>query len=557
MPLLEHFPPPFAPRQIQREILGEIESCLESGYKKIVLCAPTGVGKSLVGLTVSRRFGSSFTVTASKHLQDQYVRDAAFLKPVKGKQNFACLKMMEEDGVAGPKRAVAEGLTCEKGQCQERRTVAGKETVEVCKFKPSISQVAEGSHDQNACYYYLQKYEALTAPHSLWNYHAFFQVMRYNKKLFADYLQREAAVFDEAHKIEDQIIQFVGFDVLGWQAAECNLPEERYDLGDLDSVAQLIDDIAYSYARQIRDLKESPGFGRNPDYDALAKLEHKHGRAFQAKLDIASDRGNFVVNKPLRGMDGRLKSVSVRPVDVSKFTGEFFEAQHQLFMSATIDAASFCENMGLDADKVAFVDAPKSPFPAENRSVEMLNVRQLSYGSTEQDELAVIAEIDRILGLHSGERGLVLTSSVYRCRKILENLSPENARRVRICHSSNSGKTQDEVLSEHGADPQGVLLSSSLWEGVDLKGGLSRFQVIAKVPYPNYTEARTKAKMARFPSWYTSQTVTKLLQGFGRSVRSEDDWAKTYVLDGAVRHLLFKAEGMIPRAYHDVLGIDP
>ena len=114
----------------------------------------------------------------------------------------------------------------------------------------------------------------------------------------------------------------------------------------------------------------------------------------------------------------------------------------------------------------------------------------------------------------------------------------------------------DEVISEHANDPNGVLLSSSLWEGVDLKDDLSRFQIIAKVPYPNYKEKRTKAKMDKFPMWYTSQTLTKLLQGFGRSIRSEDDWAKTYVLDTAVNNVFFKAQQMIPKAYYDVLGIE-
>ena len=226
-------------------------------------------------------------------------------------------------------------------------------------------------------------------------------------------------------------------------------------------------------------------------------------------------------------------------------------------MSATIDKHSFCENMGLDPENVAFVDATKSPFPIEHRTIDLLNIRRLSYGSTEDDELEVIRTIDRILDEHSTERGLILTSSVPRCQKILRYLSPKNTRRIRICHSSNKdGKTQDEIISDHAQDPTGVLLSSSLWEGVDLKDDLSRFQIIAKVPYPNYKEKRTKAKMDKFPLWYTSQTLTKLLQGFGRSIRSDDDYAKTYVLDAAVNNVFFKAQRMIPKAYYDVLGID-
>jgi len=88
-----------------------------------------------------------------------------------------------------------------------------------------------------------------------------------------------------------------------------------------------------------------------------------------------------------------------------------------------------------------------------------------------------------------------------------------------------------------------------------LKDDLSRFQIIAKIPYPPMTEKRIVEKMKRFPLWYDSQTLMKLLQGFGRSIRSEDDWARTYVLDSAVNFLIVKTRDIVPRAYHDILNI--
>ena len=555
--LLEKFPEQFTPREIQKQIINDIEEKLKSGYKKIILCAPTGVGKSLVGATVSSYFDSSFTVTASKHLQNQYIKDIPFLKPVKGKQNFPCLKLMSSEKVDNTRRAMRWGLTCEKGQCQERISKNGKEVIEVCKFKPTIKQVEENTPDSNSCHYYLQKYEALVSKHSLWNYHAFFQIMKFNKKLFEDYLDRKVSIFDEAHKIEDQIIQFVGFDIFSGQVDECNLSSDRYDFTDLDSMIQLTDDIAYSYAKKIKDIKESPIFENDPDYELITRLERRYDKAAQAKIDIMSDKDNFIVNDPVRDFNGNFRTISVKPIDVSKFANTFFETDYQIFMSATIDKQSFCENMRLKKEDVVFVDAPKSPFPIEHRKIDLLNIRRLSYGSTEEDEIEVIKTIDRILDEHSNERGLILTSSIPRCQKILRYLSPKNTRRIRICHSSNKdGKTQDEIISEHENDPTGVLLSSSLWEGVDLKDDLSRFQIIAKVPYPNYKEKRTKAKMDKFPLWYTSQTLTKLLQGFGRSIRSEEDWARTYVLDTAANNVFFKGQQMIPKAYHDVLGME-
>ena len=554
---MEKFPDHFTPREIQKEIISEIDEKLKSGFKKIILCAPTGVGKSLVGATISNYFDSSFTVTASKHLQDQYIKDIPFLKPVKGKQNFPCLKLMESEKVDDNKKAMSWGLTCEKGVCQERISKNGKEVFEVCKFKPTIKQVEDNATDPQSCHYYMQKYDALVSKHSLWNYHAFFTIMKFNKKLFEDYLDRKVTVFDEAHKIEDQIIQFVGFDIFAGQVNDCDLSSEKYDFTDLDSMIKLTDDMTYSYAKQIKDAKQNPAFQNNPDYELISKLERRHDKSAQAKIDIMADKDNFVVNDPVKDFNGNFRTISVKPIDVSKFAHLFFETPYQLFMSATINKLSFCENMGLQQDDVAFVDTIKSPFPIEHRQIELLNVSRLSYGSTQEDEIKVIKTIDRLLDEHSNERGLILTSSIPRCQKIIRHLSPKNTQRIRLCHSKNKdGKTQDQVISEHATDPTSVLLSSSLWEGVDLKDDLSRFQIIAKVPYPNYTEKRTKAKMEKFPFWYTSQTLTKILQGFGRSIRSDEDWAKTYVLDAAVNNVFFKGQQMIPRAYYDVLGID-
>ena len=490
-------------------------------------------------------------------MQDQYAKELNFLTSVKGKQNFPCLKQMASEKVNNDRRAMRWGLTCEKGQCQERISKNGKEIVEICKYKPTIKQIEENNYDSDSCHYYLQKYHALVSKHSLWNYHAFFQIMKFNRKLFEDYLNRKISIFDEAHKIEDQIIQFVGFDIFSGQIEECNIPTEKYNFTDLDSMIQLTDDIAFSYAKKIKDIKESSAFQNNPDYEFITRLERRFDRAAQAKIDINSDKDNFVVNDPVKDLNGNFRTISIKPIDVSKFASDFFDTDFQIFMSATIDKNSFCENMGMRKDDVALVDAAKSPFPLENRRIELLNIRRLSYGSTDEDEIEVIKTIDRILDKHSDERGLILTSSIPRCHKIIRYLSPKNTRRIRICHSTNKeGKTQDEIISEHASDPNSVLLSSSLWEGVDLKDDLSRFQIIAKVPYPNYKEKRTKAKMDKFPLWYTSQTLTKLLQGFGRSIRSEDDMAVTYVLDAAANNVFFKAQHMIPKAYHDVLGMD-
>ena len=553
--MIEYFPAPYEPRTVQREIISEIEDRIKSGYKKIILCAPTGVGKSLVGATVAKHFGTSFTITASKHLQNQYIDDVKFLKPVKGKSNFACFKTMARKNVDDVRFAEREGLTCDLGQCMEKKNVGGKTRVDVCKFKPTIKNIQEGEYDSKTCLYYLQKYLGVISPHSLWNYHSFFQIIKFNKKLFGDHLDKRVSIFDEAHKLEDQVVQFVGYELRQRHLDEAGIDPARYDLDDLDDVLDMILGIEGHYARTVQEVESSWNPETHPRFGMLGRLTAVRDAAAQAKATIEGDRDNFVVNEPARDQAGQIRSISIKPIDISKFTEEFFYTDYVMFMSATIDKPSFCENAGLEPDDVAMVDTPQSPFPAENRRVDLLNVRHLNYRSTEEDKMAVIRKIDEIMTEYSDKRGLVLASSIPQCYHIMNNLSVRNRRRIRICHSVNSGgKTQNEVIDEHRRDPTGVLLSSSLWEGVDLKDDLSRFQIIAKIPYPNYGEKRTRLKMKKFAKWYTAQTLTKFLQGLGRSVRNEDDWARTYVLDAAVGRLL-AARDMIPRSYYDILNL--
>lgn len=553
--VLEHFPEEFKPREIQKEILQGIEEKIKSGYKTIILSAPTGVGKSLIAATLARYYGSSFIVTASKQLQDQYSRDLKFLMPVKGKSNFACLKLMDQESImsSDTKSAIQRGLTCEKGLCEETTMKNGKKVKESCQFKPKLGEPQDAT--KNSCYYYEQKYRALTSPHSIWNYAAYFQLMKFNRKSYAEYVSKPIAIFDEAHKVEDQIIQFIGVDIYNAYLSECNIDAKAYDLRESRTIAELLNDLAKEYSNQIKKLVESRSFMLNPDYVLLAKLESRYEKMANAYAEMFSNKNNFVVNEPFKDERGNFRSVSVKPLDISKYVKTFFDIENQIFMSATIDKDSFCENAGLDPSKVGFVDTPRSPFPPDKRRINFLNVKKLSYSSSKDDELAVIKKIDEIMSQHDSERGLILTSSEKRCLDIRNNLSEKNRQRIRICHSRNeNGMTQDEILQEHSFDDDGVLLSSSLWEGVDLKDDLSRFQIIAKVPYPNLSEKRTKDKMQKFPLWYKSQTITKLLQGFGRSIRSEEDWAVTYVLDSAANDLLLQNKSMIPKSYQDVLG---
>ena len=50
-------------------------------------------------------------------------------------------------------------LTCEKGKCDEGKTASGQ--IKYCKYKPVLSEMAEGETPSGMCHYYMQKYIAL------------------------------------------------------------------------------------------------------------------------------------------------------------------------------------------------------------------------------------------------------------------------------------------------------------------------------------------------------------------------------------------------------------
>ena len=90
--ILNSFPKEFTPRPLQEKLIEDIQEKINSGAKVVLLSAPTGIGKSLIAASVADYFGSSFVVTASKHLQDQYTKDMPGLSQTKECQILRVIK---------------------------------------------------------------------------------------------------------------------------------------------------------------------------------------------------------------------------------------------------------------------------------------------------------------------------------------------------------------------------------------------------------------------------------------------------------------------------------
>jgi len=93
---------------------------------------------------------------------------------------------------------------------------------------------------------------------------------------------------------------------------------------------------------------------------------------------------------------------------------------------------------------------------------------------------------------------------------------------------SNSGEIVEEFKKYKGS---GVLISPSIFEGLDFANDQSRYQIICKTPYASLGDLRIKKIADSYGNIYREMTLYKILQGIGRSIRSAEDTAVTYCLD--------------------------
>ena len=104
-------------RENQLETISKIKYAIDNGYKYIILEAGTCTGKSAIAATLALMYDSTYILTVTKQLQEQYLHDFSNLgfKLVKGRGNFQCMKYLEEgiEKSCDEGRCVIEGYHCE------------------------------------------------------------------------------------------------------------------------------------------------------------------------------------------------------------------------------------------------------------------------------------------------------------------------------------------------------------------------------------------------------------------------------------------------------------
>ncbi|MFW6311171.1 MAG: helicase C-terminal domain-containing protein, partial [Nanoarchaeota archaeon] len=221
-----------------------------------------------------------------------------------------------------------------------------------------------------------------------------------------------------------------------------------------------------------------------------------------------------------------------------------------IFMSATFsDPNQYLKDMALKGAK--YIKVP-SQFDFEKSPIHFYNQRRMSYREIDKNLPWLYEKINEIIDNHKSDNGIIHTASYHLTLKIHNNLSKENKKRILVYSGTEEKRKVLDILKK---DKSKILMGPSLLEGLDLKNDWSRFQIFAKVPYLSLGDRFVKTKMDINPGWYQSKAIINILQGTGRSVRSEDDWAITYILDGSLSGLIHRNRKAFPIEFIQRLNI--
>jgi ATP-dependent DNA helicase DinG len=184
--------------------------------------------------------------------------------------------------------------------------------------------------------------------------------------------------------------------------------------------------------------------------------------------------------------------------------------------------------------------------PVANRRVFITNTGHFSFKTRNEILPLFIDKIDSLINRLTDEwsnkmRGIIHSASYANAEEIIRKSKYKKHMVIpKYDELINIDKFMESNLNK-------IIVSPSMLEGVDLKDDFSRFQIFFKVPYANLKDNWIKEKMNIDKKWYARDTILKIVQGSGRSIRSKDDWAFTFVLDSNINRLLKEHQQMFPK----------
>lgn len=512
-------------RPLQKEVIKEALGHYNNGMVNVVLQAPTGYGKSIPAITMARIMGSAYYLTIQKVLQtaldDKF---GQWLSVLKGRNAYPCLTMIDKMG--------GKNVNADNGLCMRKGKGSLPECSDICQYQLAVERAQKTNI-------------------SVFNFYNFLFQRAYAKRFEGP---RELIIIDEAHQLESQIMSFVEFTIrpteFGEPVPKCESVEEYCSLLENKKVIQKLEDELENNKKELQQLppEDDRCVKLAKDIDHLKSVLHKYS-AFVSALNKGVE---FVAE-----YSDEKSSVTFKPIYASYHAPLILSGgQHRLLMSATIlNLNVYSNSLGLDKAKSVFIEIPH-PFPVENRLIHLECVGSMKAANKKETMPKMVEKVRKLMEKHSNQRGIIHCQSFYLMREIIKSLPSKQAGRLTHQDKYNN---KDDLLHAHSKKKDSVLIGPALHEGIDLIDDLSRFQIIIKVPYPDFTNNKQmQIRMKRDWSWYLWLTACKLIQSIGRSCRSSTDWCSTYICDSDIFGFLSNCTkcGLLPKWFVDAIRVN-
>jgi len=511
--------------------------------KFFLLDLPVGTGKSHLAMMISEWYTSTVdktakvdVITAGKILQDQYDETYESIKNLKGKENYECAQYAS---------------SC----------ASGKEFNRLNKTKCDF------------CPYDFAKNDYISGRVGLTNFYLYLIYALFNKEMM-ERRQANVLIVDECHELDDVMSDFISIKITESTIKKLHFTNEATILRELkkvNSISKYIEFLMYLEGELVdtiesldmsmqggrdrkqdkRDLRLSKILGSGPNKDVKLMQIISDLKQYQLKIGIFmkeyNDNPHNWVLETYQNDKTNQKELSLEPIWAADYLDKYVWSRYDMviLMSGTIlDKNIFSELNGFDVDKSVYYSIP-SPFPVENRPIYYMPLGKMSYLKKEETFKNYVSYIHKILKKYDMKKGIIHTNSFELAKWIEKDVS--NGRL--LFHDSSN---RDKRLRHHfeTEDPT-VFVSPSVGTGVSFDHDRSRFQVIAKIPYPSLGSQKNKMRQKNNPDWYSWKTVCSVCQMAGRSIRSKTDYADTIIIDSCFGDILKYSSHFFPKWFID------
>ena len=529
MSILNYFPEGYSPTIQQTKVLNKIQHAFTK-TSTVVLCAPTGSGKSFFASTL----GNSAAVIDNIKL-DMISNYKAFEVDQHGQ--YTCEEQLKPHGALA--LTITKALqdqytnlfkcTSLKGKSNYKSTLAPEMDVEI-ESAVIPRKLLYKHRTENQCPYHNDRRDLLTDQFGSTNYKMFMSLPSHVKC-------REYLICDEASELEDELVSqcscTINYDI----AAKFNLNFKKLITDETTAVHAWLDDLAQqlqeqrSYLQHTLQKRVNWSTGEQTRYKFINQL-HSH---------VTTCLNNFYDCEYV--IEKSASHVTFTPLHVNTLANSIFDhGEKTLLMSATIiDHKKYTKSLGIEDYTYIEID---SEFDSAKSPIYVSKKYALSKRTINTFLPKIINNIRELLDHHADVKGVIHTHTHDITQRVCEAIA-----HPRLLYRE-PGVSNEDILKQHNhsAEPT-VLVSPSLTYGIDLKDDLARFQIIVKLPYLPLHDKRVHRLFTSDPEWYENKMLNTLVQACGRATRGHDDHSNTYILDGNIVKVLHRCKRKLPKHF--------